>query len=114
MIKRGTIVEHYKGGKYIVEGIVHPSSEKITEDAALIEATHTELGEEIMILAVDFDRETIYFSDSEDNYLVLYKPIHSPKLYARPLDNFFEHVEKEGMYPVKRFKIEKPSVKQYR
>lgn len=120
MVKFGDIFEHYKGGKYIFKGIIHPSSEKpkplvkyIAHDYSVF---HTELGVKIRVVEVeslDGSNGELY-ADNVDEYLVLYEAEDSGIKYARPIDMFFEHIVDEGILPVKRFELIEPEVKVYR
>jgi len=88
------LVTHYGGGEYIFLGAVHPKSEMPPLDRVHYRqsALHTE--KEVQVTVTSFSNGTspVYYSDTEDEYLVLYQRVNSNEKFVRPIQMFFEHV----------------------
>lgn len=102
MIKKNTVFEHKKGGKYVLLNVVHPSSEKpydaiLPYDPVIKIALHTELNSYIRLYCYYNGKEDIIYSDI-DEYLVLYQGLNdsakTDDTYVRPIQMFFEHTKK--------------------
>lgn len=116
MVKEGLIFEHFKGRKYVLKGIVHPSSEMPKkDDSSEIKTIHAETRETVRIRVFYIDYKTrVFYAVDVDEYLVLYQLLDGKQLFVRPIGVFFEHVVGEDNLPVKRFSPVEPEVKTYR
>ncbi len=90
-MKKGDIYRHYKGGIYKFIGIASPSEEIALRTYPYGSATakHSETGEDVHVQQIpSFDHA--YVTDLEEP-VVLYRDSKDGKLWARPVDMFFDH-----------------------
>lgn len=116
MLKKNTKFKHQKGNEYIFLGIVHPSSEKPNDTELPFEPTlelalHTELNMYVKVYSYYNNKTDIMYSNI-DEYLVLYQRKSDSSetfdLYARPIQMFFEHVNKDGTWTHRFEQIDNP------